>query len=179
MSPSTLLTFAAALGMAAAPVRAQPATASIHGQVTDPSGRGIPNADVAMTSRQDASRTAKSDFEGRYQLRNVSPGVYSVRVEAKGFAPAERAAYAVTGGASQVLDLRLTLAPKAERVDVQDAVQVELDPSSNASALIIRGKELDALSDDRDDLAVDLAALAGPAAGPNGGQVYLDGFTGG
>src|SRR5262249_52919192 len=78
-----------------------------------------------------------------------------------------------------VLDFPLTLAPKAERVDVQDAVQVELDPSSNASALIIRGKELDALSDDRDDLAVDLAALAGPAAGPNGGQVYLHGFTGG
>ena len=28
-------------------------------------------------------------------------------------------------------------------------------------------------------LAADLQALAGPSAGPNGGQIYIDGFTGG
>ncbi len=30
-----------------------------------------------------------------------------------------------------------------------------------------------------DELATELSALAGPSAGPNGGQVYIDGFTGG
>src|SRR5581483_815201 len=44
---------------------------------------------------------------------------------------------------------------------------------------VMRGSDLDALSDDRDDMAADLAALAGPGAGPNGGQIYIDGFTGG
>ncbi|MGH9902544.1 MAG: TonB-dependent receptor, partial [Pyrinomonadaceae bacterium] len=33
--------------------------------------------------------------------------------------------------------------------------------------------------DDPDDLAAALQALAGPSAGPNGGQIYIDGFTGG
>ncbi|MEJ7712368.1 MAG: hypothetical protein WKF84_21545 [Pyrinomonadaceae bacterium] len=33
--------------------------------------------------------------------------------------------------------------------------------------------------EDPDDLASALQALAGPSAGPNGGQVYIDGFTGG
>src|SRR5450631_1535659 len=39
--------------------------------------------------------------------------------------------------------------------------------------------DLEALSDDPDVLASDLQALAGPAAGPNGGQVFIDGFTAG
>ena len=36
-----------------------------------------------------------------------------------------------------------------------------------------------ALPDDPDDLAAALQALAGPSAGPNGGQIFVDGFTGG
>src|SRR4029079_6514742 len=51
------------------------------------------------------------------------------------------------------------------------------DPSTNSSAIVLKGKDLDALSDDPDDLAADLQALAGPSAGPNGGQIYIDGFT--
>src|SRR6202011_301124 len=45
--------------------------------------------------------------------------------------------------------------------------------------LVLKGADLDALSDDPDDLASDLQALAGPAAGPNGGQIFIDGFSGG
>ena len=36
-----------------------------------------------------------------------------------------------------------------------------------------------ALSDDPDELQNELQALAGPSAGPGGGQIYIDGFTGG
>ena len=56
---------------------------------------------------------------------------------------------------------------------------VNADPSNNASALVIRGDDLQALSDDPEDLAADLQALAGPAAGPNGGSIFIDGFSGG
>ena len=44
---------------------------------------------------------------------------------------------------------------------------------------MLKGKDLDALSDDPDELSNELTALAGPSAGPNGGQIYIDGFTGG
>ena len=40
------------------------------------------------------------------------------------------------------------------------------------------GKDLDALPDDPDELAAALQALAGPSVGPNGGQIFIDGFTG-
>jgi hypothetical protein len=125
------------------------------------------------------SRAVRTDIRGEYQFRAVGPGTYTLRVTAKGFQPAERAGYEVSAGRVQVLDFPLSLATANESVTVQDTAHVEVDPSSNADALVLRGKELDALSDDRDDLAADLSALAGPGAGPNGGQIYIDGFTGG
>ena len=56
---------------------------------------------------------------------------------------------------------------------------VNVEAGGNASAIVLKGKDLDALSDDPDELSNELTALAGPSAGPNGGQIYIDGFTGG
>src|SRR5581483_2045200 len=56
---------------------------------------------------------------------------------------------------------------------------VSTEASSNASAVVLRGDDLQALSDDPEDLATDLQALAGPSAGPNGGSIFIDGFSGG
>src|SRR5208337_4725321 len=47
------------------------------------------------------------------------------------------------------------------------------------SAVVLTGEDLDALADNPDDLLADLQALAGPSAGPNGGAIFIDGFSGG
>ena len=54
-----------------------------------------------------------------------------------------------------------------------------LSADQAAGAMVIEGAQLDALPDDPDELADALQALAGSAAGPNGGQVFVDGFSGG
>ncbi len=68
-----------------------------------------------------------------------------------------------------------------QRVTVAEetGASLALDSAANASGLILRGADLDALSDDPTDLMADLLALAGPAAGPNGGSLFIDGFSGG
>jgi len=43
---------------------------------------------------------------------------------------------------------------------------VSADAANNASSLILRGDDLQALADDPEDLQADLMALAGPSAGP-------------
>ena len=63
--------------------------------------------------------------------------------------------------------------------DAEVAVGAGVYERFNASAVVLRGSDLDALSDNPDDLLVDLQALAGPAAGPNGGSIFIDGFSGG
>src|SRR5690606_33820201 len=66
-----------------------------------------------------------------------------------------------------------------EQVDVAAGEGVSTDSSNNAGATVLSEQELEALPDDPDELAAALQALAGPSAGPNGGQIYIDGFTGG
>jgi hypothetical protein len=74
----------------------------------------------------------------------------------------------------------MALADATQTVNVTtDTVQLSVDPENNASSTVISGDALNALSDDPDELQTELQALAGPAAGPNGGQIYIDGFTGG
>ncbi len=67
-----------------------------------------------------------------------------------------------------------------QNVEVQEETPtVDVSPQNSAGTLVLKGQDLDALSDDPDELASELQALAGPSAGPNGGQIYVDGFTAG
>src|SRR2546423_13658541 len=61
----------------------------------------------------------------------------------------------------------------------ESETKVDIAPSNNAGMVVMQGKDLDALSDDPDELQSELQTLAGPSAGPNGGQIYIDGFTAG
>jgi hypothetical protein len=146
-------------------------------QVTDPSGSPVPGASVALSKAPAARKSAKTNIQGQHLFRNLDPGVYVIGVTAQGFAPYELKQYEVTSGRTQALSIPLVLAT-SEQVTVRDNARVDVDPSSNASALVLRRTELEALSDDPDEFAVDWR-LSGPAAGPNGGQIFVDGFTGG
>jgi len=103
-----------------------------------------------------------------------------VRAAAPSLELAEPAKISLKSGA-QTLDLQLkvVLAPEKVTVDEKAAPGVSTDPTSNASAQVLRGNDLDALPDSPEDLQAALQALAGPSAGPSGGQIFIDGFSGG
>ena len=112
-------------------------------------------------------------------MKNLAPGKYTVSVTAKGFAPTTKEVEIAAGQLNET-DIPLAILVKEEDIEVQsDAARVSTSPDANASSLVLSGKDLDALSDDPDELQSELQALAGPSAGPNGGQIYIDGFTGG
>jgi uncharacterized membrane protein YgcG len=104
-----------------------------------------------------------------------------VTVNAKGFQEFNSDKIQIAAGQTQKLDLPLTIEEEHQKVEVQaeGGAQLSVSPENNASAVVISGKDLDELSDDPDQLQSDLAALAGPSVGPNGGQMYIDGFTAG
>jgi hypothetical protein len=152
---------------------------SLRGQVKDELGGIIIGASVSATDASGVEKTATTDEEGIYVFNNLAPGTYIVRAQATGFATFENQAVTVTGGRREALDIMLGVAIEAEEVTVAAEAPVSTEPENNANALVLRGEDLDALPDDPDDLAEALQALAGPSAGPNGGQIYIDGFTGG
>lgn len=154
-----------------------PQGASLRGVVTDPSGAVVPSAMVQIFGPGGQKR-ALTNESGAYEFLSLTPGKYRVRTIAKGFTIADRRDVEVRGAVT--LDTQLVIEAQTQVVNVEDeANNVTTDPAQNAGALILREKELAALSDDPDELQQQLQAMAGPSAGPNGGQIYIDGFTGG
>ncbi|GGA64645.1 hypothetical protein GCM10011507_15350 [Edaphobacter acidisoli] len=160
-------------------VRAQQASATVSGSVADPDGALIPGATITLTPPHGKASVVQSTSDGTYALHNVPAGTYAMTVTMQGFATYVKQGVHVAAGQKLSLDVKMQIQAQQEVQVTAQAAQVSVDADSNASATVIKGKDLDALSDDPDELSDELTALAGPAAGPNGGQIYVDGFTGG
>jgi uncharacterized membrane protein YgcG len=158
---------------------AQAPSGGLRGQVTDQSGAVVTQADVALTPATGTPLSTKTDAQGMYEFKGLAAGEYTLDVVAPGFTLYENTKVEI---ATQALRLNVSLAieVQTQKVQVTDtAPTVDVNPASNAGAITISSKELEALPDDPDELLTDLQALAGPSAGPNGGQMYIDGFTAG
>lgn len=158
---------------------AQQTGGTLRGQVGDSSGAVIPGAPVVV-SGAGGQRTVQTAADGTYSVPNLAPGSYSVRVLFQGFNPFEAKVDIAAGRTAQLpVTLQVSLEKQEVTVKGEAGAAVNTEPDNNAGALILRQEDLDALPDDPDELASDLQALAGPSAGPNGGQIYIDGFSGG
>ena len=160
----------------AALVVAQQARGTLRGLITDELGGAIVGATVTLTDASGAQKKTTTNGEGVYTISGLAPGKYSLQAVATGFAPSENKDVDLTG-ARQSLDLTLKVTIE-EKVTVAET-PVSTEATANANQAVIAGKDLDALPDDPDELAAALQALAGPSVGPNGGQIFIDGFTGG
>ena len=160
---------------------AQAPSATLSGKVIDQTGAVIPQATVTVTGSNGKPVNATTDQAGTFAIHGLPPGTYAVTATAQGFAPFKKDGVALSAGQTQSLNLALEIQTQEEKVEVQSEPGTQLDVSSSSSAgsLTIKGKDLEALSDDPDELQSELQALAGPSAGPNGGQIYIDGFNGG
>lgn len=170
-----VLLFCAAFSTAA-----QAQTGGIHGTVVDPSGAVVPSATITLSSQGGSLSILQSGGDGAFAINHLKPGTYSISVSAQGFAPFSPLQVHVIAGQNTLQNISLQMPIATQQVTVSDeTTTVNTSAANNSNALVIKGKDLDALSDDPDELQNELTALAGPAAGPNGGQIYIDGFTGG
>ncbi len=180
MTKTRYLLFLITMGLSLAPaVALGQATGTLQGRVLDPSGAVIPQAQVTVTSSSGTPATAVADATGSYQVHGLAPGAYIVNASTAGFAPFT-SAITLAAGQTKTLNIALQIQMEQQQVQVEaDAPTIDTSPDANANAVVLKGKDLDALSDDPDELESQLQALAGPAAGPSGGEIYIDGFTGG
>lgn len=158
---------------------AQSPAGGLHGQITDPSGAAISGASVIVTPENGKPIVVQTNGQGFYDFKTLPPGKYTLTVSAPGFTLYENANVVIADQPLR-LNVPMTIEVETQKVQVSDtAPTVDVNPDNNAGAITISGKALEALPDDPDELLSDLQALAGPSAGPNGGQMYIDGFTAG
>lgn len=158
---------------------AQTQNGEIHGLVSDPSGAVVQSAKVTLTGAPGGEKMVATGHDGNYRFASVPAGKYTLTVIAKGFA-ATSEDIEVQAGKMTLQNFSLQLPIERQQVDVtEDALGVSTSADGNVSAIVLKGKDLDALSDDPDEMQNELSALAGPSAGPNGAQIFIDGFSGG
>src|SRR6516225_5044890 len=147
-------------------------TATLRGVITDETGAVLPAATVTVNGTS-GTKSVTTGNDGAYLITGLPGGDYTVQASAPDLVLPQTAKITLNSGI-RTLNLQLRVAATAQQVTVEDigAPVVTVDSSNNASATILKGADLDALSDDAEDLQADLLALAGPSAGPSGGSIF-------
>ena len=101
-----------------------PDTATIQGQVTDPSRAAVPGVHIAARNQQNGlERTALTDAAGNYSLPGLPvAGAYQITATKQGFADAEVKDVTLAGGATAGINLQLNVAAGQTLITVTGAV---------------------------------------------------------
>ena len=194
--------FALILGMAlvlAISATAQVTSGSLAGSVADPSGQMIPGSAVTLISEANGEKRVTTTNEtGAFAFIALTPGAYTIRVEAKGFRTLERKNNMVVGtGRTAVGTLALEVGALSESVTVTSqgqevattttSQQVMIDTKQMAM-LSIRGRDPTSMlrvlpgaqqGYDSDQLGQSYGLDTTSIAGNAGQTIYVDGVNGG
>lgn len=164
----------------AACVLAQQTTGALKGTVTDQLGSLVVGARVTLRNARGVSTTANTNSAGVYEFRRLEAGNYELRIDSPGFSVFEDKAVEIRPRELKTLDAQLEVAIEEQQVTVDDR-NISTDADNNANAIVLRGRELEALPNDPQALASALQAMAGPIDPEAGGQaqIKVDGFSNG
>ncbi len=110
-------------------LKGQSVSGSITGQVTDPSGAAVPNADVkAVNTDTNVELTTKTNEAGYFDVANLNAGNYRLDIAATGFKAVSNPNIRVDIGAVVRVDTKLTVGNVQEKVTVTgEAPQIQTD----------------------------------------------------
>ena len=152
-------------------------TGGLRGQVTDPDASLVVNAEVALVNNKGVAAKTKTDSAGVYSFRSQLPGLYTLTVEAKDFAPFIYKEISVSAGVLKVFDVRLSIKTIDVNVDTGLGTDANENLSNPGGEVVLTGRAVDQLPDDPDALAAALKAMA--LSGPGEPQIYVDDFPSG
>jgi hypothetical protein len=154
-------------------------TSAIIGQVSDASGAGVPGASVTATNKETAlKRSATTDSSGRFNFPQLKPGLYSVKVEAAGFASQQNEAVSSRLGQKQTVDFTLKVAQSMQTVEVTSEALV-LNPENANTSTTLNAHALEDLPNPGGDLTYPLQFAAGALINTAGSSNDFVGGTNG
>jgi Carboxypeptidase regulatory-like domain/TonB dependent receptor len=119
------------------PASGQLYTGSVAGTVTDPSGAVVISAHVIATDMDKGFKfSGTTDVAGRYLLRNIPPGRYSVSVEAPNFESERKTGIVIEVTQNVSVDFTLKIGAASQTVEVQ-AQHVELQTEDAVTGQVV------------------------------------------
>ncbi len=179
-----LVCYALILGMAlivSMPAAAQRITGTLRGQILDPSGAAVPDAQVTATN-QETGVTVKvaTTSAGTYSFPSLIPGLYKVEIEAKGFKNFLKTDVSVIANQDNEADAHLDLGIATEVVEVSGgAADVQTTSSSLNNTYDVRDVELPNAAGTLNNSPLNLAVLSPNVVAMPGGTTGIGGSVGG
>lgn len=123
-------------------LHAQRYLGSIQGQVTDPSGAKVVNANVTAEETTTHFKTVgDTNASGEYAFSALNPGTYTVTSMSTGFRTQTKTGITLTAGQLQVVDVQLEVGSQDASVEVQASNSL-LDAGSANIATTLSEKEV-------------------------------------
>lgn len=160
---------------------AQGTTGTLRGQVLDPAGAVVPNAEVTVTN-QDTGVSVKvtTTSAGTYALPSLLPGKYKISVEAKGFKTFVKKDVSVIANQDNVADAQVELGVATETIEVTGgAVEVQTTSSSLNNSFDSHAVDLPNSPGTLNGSLLNLAVLAPNVIAQPGGVTGIGGSVGG
>jgi len=118
-------------------LRAQVTTSSISGHVFDPAGRLIPDAEVTLTNKLDASiRKASTDATGYYAFIGLAPSNYAISVGSPGFSELTQSSVSLAVNSDLDIDFRLVVGGPKTRIEVTAPVSSLQTDTADVGAVV-------------------------------------------
>jgi hypothetical protein len=121
-------------------------TATVRGNIHDPTGGVLPGATVTVTNEGTKGVTSTvSDSRGQYLFAGLFPGTYDLKVELAGFKTYEQRGIELHANDNRGIDVRLDIGAQTETITVtgqQEVTQTE----TGAREGLLNAKQIDNLS---------------------------------
>jgi len=138
-----IVVFSLIMAALAGPVFAQQTSGNLIGEIFDPTGATVPG--VKVVAHNDATgvdATVTTTSAGDYRFSNLPAGVYTVNVEAAGFARAELRNVEVSLNQTGTANITLKIAQATLEVEVSTSATVAIDTSGAQIQTTFEDKEL-------------------------------------
>ncbi len=145
------------------------AQSSVRITVRDETEAALIHATVTLTDSAGVPRQVLVDESGVATITGLVPGTYQVTVEAEGFQGFTGQVSVRRGLNTAIATLTVAFREQVEVTEIDAA-----DRRDNGFSTTLSRDQIDALSDDPDEMAEQLRQMAGPGA-----QLFIDGFRGG
>ncbi len=118
-----MLRLASLLALSLGIASAQVTTATIYGRVVDPSGAGVPSAQITLLNEGTNARTnATTDSTGEFTVAFLNVGSYTMTIEAKGFKTQKRTGLAASAGQRIGAEVQLEVGSVTEVMEISSAL---------------------------------------------------------
>ena len=155
---------------------------SIVGNVKDPSGSAIPNAQVDIQNQgTNERREVVTNAEGYYEFPLLTPGEYRITAEAKGFEKIQGEVFELSSGTRPRIDLTMQVGSVNQTVEVSATAPL-INTTTTELGVVMSRERVDELPlngrNFQDLVNLQAGAVSGPSSSAGGrGGISFNGST--